>query len=215
MFDLETAIIQWRKQMRAAGIESPAPLEELESHLREEFARQTKLNSDDQEAFDFAVQKIGRARALKREFKKIALPLETRFVRLIGISCGSVAGVFSLWILYNLLVIHEANLTERMAGLIAVALAILCWRYGGRFLPAVPPQRVRTTIGLLSCLAGVGGMALFITSLPHFLDVPAGADIPVGRLLVAFIWAWSAAAMLAAVAYRLEDAARKNNEQYV
>jgi hypothetical protein len=36
MFNLEQAIATWRRQMLAAGLKSPVPLEELESHLREE-----------------------------------------------------------------------------------------------------------------------------------------------------------------------------------
>ncbi len=31
MFDLENAIADWRRQMLAAGIQTPVPLEELES----------------------------------------------------------------------------------------------------------------------------------------------------------------------------------------
>ena len=33
MFSLEQAIIRWRRRMLAAGIKTPVPLEELESHL--------------------------------------------------------------------------------------------------------------------------------------------------------------------------------------
>ena len=40
MFDLEQSIADWRRQMLAAGIKTPVPLEELESHLREEIERQ-------------------------------------------------------------------------------------------------------------------------------------------------------------------------------
>ena len=36
MPDLEQSIGEWRKQMIAAGIQSPVPLDELESHLRDE-----------------------------------------------------------------------------------------------------------------------------------------------------------------------------------
>jgi hypothetical protein len=215
MFNLEQSIADWRKQMLAAGIKTPALLEELESHLREEFERQTKISLDEQEAFAFAVQKIGRARALKLEFKKIVPPIETRFVKLVSIACGLAAGVFLLWISFNLLVIHEANGVERIMGFSAVALAIACWRYGGRLLPAIPHQRGRAAIGLLSCIASLGGMLLFINSVPHFLDVPAGTDVPMGRLLVGFVWVWTIAVMLAALAYRLQDAACKNDEQYV
>jgi hypothetical protein len=72
MFDLEQSIAEWRKQMLAAGIQSPEPLEELEVHLREEIERQTHLGINAQTAFDLAVQKIGHADLLKTEFKKAA-----------------------------------------------------------------------------------------------------------------------------------------------
>ena len=39
MFDLEQAIAGWRRQMLAAGIQSPVPLEELGIHLRDEIER--------------------------------------------------------------------------------------------------------------------------------------------------------------------------------
>ena len=70
MFNLEQAITDWRRQMLAAGIKTPVPLEELEVHLREEIERQAKLGLDGQKAFDIAKQQLGRANALKREFKK-------------------------------------------------------------------------------------------------------------------------------------------------
>ena len=39
MFDLEQSISEWRRQMLAARIPTPVPLEELEIHLREEIRR--------------------------------------------------------------------------------------------------------------------------------------------------------------------------------
>ena len=71
MFELERSIAEWRRQMLAAGIKTPALLEELESHLREEIERQIKSGLNGQEAFDCAVQKIGRTTALKTEFMKV------------------------------------------------------------------------------------------------------------------------------------------------
>ena len=71
MFDLEQKISEWRKQMLAAGIKSPVPLDELEVHLREEIERQMKSGLNEPEAFNSAVQKIGRASALKTEFQKV------------------------------------------------------------------------------------------------------------------------------------------------
>jgi len=57
--------------MLAAGIKMPVPLEELEIHLRDEIERQMKSGLDEQEIFNSAVQKIGQAKPLKTEFKKI------------------------------------------------------------------------------------------------------------------------------------------------
>ena len=210
MFDLEQSIADWRRQMLAAGIKTPVPLEELESHLREEIARLTKSGSNELEAFNSAVQKIGQARALKTEFKKAGIPLEMRFVNLLGIACGAVAGLFSLWLLLVLLTVHEANLAERVLGLVAVASIIVCWRNGHRFLPAIGSRRVRAAIEAACCLASVGGMMLFIEFIPHFIG-----QVSVGQLLVSTLWAWTAMAILGEMAYGLEKAARKTNDQYV
>jgi Clp amino terminal domain, pathogenicity island component len=70
MFDLETAIANWRKQMLAAGIQSPVPLEELESHLREDVEQQVRSGTIESQAFHIAVQRIGQALTLKKEFMK-------------------------------------------------------------------------------------------------------------------------------------------------
>jgi hypothetical protein len=71
MFNLEQSIVQWRKQMLAAGITTPVPLEELEGHLRKEMERQVKSGSNGQKAFVTSVQQVGQPKILKSEFKKI------------------------------------------------------------------------------------------------------------------------------------------------
>jgi hypothetical protein len=72
MLDLEQAIADWRRQMLAAGIKTPVPLEELEIHLRDEIEEQIKSGLDGQEAFSSAVQKIGEAQMIQNEFEKQA-----------------------------------------------------------------------------------------------------------------------------------------------
>lgn len=56
--------------MLAAGINMPVPLEELESHLREEIERQMGLGRDEKEAFEISAAHIGKPVELKNEFKK-------------------------------------------------------------------------------------------------------------------------------------------------
>jgi hypothetical protein len=70
MFDLEQAIANWRREFKSAGIKAPAPLDELELHLREEIERQLKSGLTEQRAFVFATQKMGEAGMLKNEFQK-------------------------------------------------------------------------------------------------------------------------------------------------
>ena len=72
--------------MLAAGIKSPVPLEELESHLREEVERQMKSGLREQQAFEAAVQQIGLAKVLRKEFKKVERTLMKKImIILLGI----------------------------------------------------------------------------------------------------------------------------------
>jgi hypothetical protein len=70
MFNLDTAITEWRQQMLDAGIKTPVPLEELESHLRDDIERQMTSGLNAQQAFEAAVQRIGQADVIDSEFKK-------------------------------------------------------------------------------------------------------------------------------------------------
>ena len=71
MFNLEQSIAEWRKQMLAAGIQTPVPLEELEIHLRDEIERQMKSGLNEQKVFEISAQQIGQAGLLKTEFTKV------------------------------------------------------------------------------------------------------------------------------------------------
>jgi hypothetical protein len=68
MFHLEQSIAGWRRQMLAAGIKAPVPLDELEIHLREEIERQMKSGLNEQRAFEISIRKIGQPKMLKKEF---------------------------------------------------------------------------------------------------------------------------------------------------
>jgi leader peptidase (prepilin peptidase)/N-methyltransferase len=71
MFDLEKAVEKWRQQMLAAGIKTPVPLEELESHLCEDVEQNLASGLSAQQAFEVAAQRIGCAGSLQTEFNKI------------------------------------------------------------------------------------------------------------------------------------------------
>jgi hypothetical protein len=70
MFDLNQSITGWRRQMAAGGIKSPAVLDELESHLREDIERRIQAGADNRQAFRMSVEQIGEAALLKAEFER-------------------------------------------------------------------------------------------------------------------------------------------------
>ena len=57
--------------MEAAGVKAPAPLDELESHLREEIERRLRGGADEQRAFEAAIAQIGHAASIQNEFRKV------------------------------------------------------------------------------------------------------------------------------------------------
>ncbi len=70
MFDLDQAVATWRRQTEGAGLDSPELLDELESHLREEIQKLIKLGMMEPAAFALAVDQIGEANLLRREFAR-------------------------------------------------------------------------------------------------------------------------------------------------
>ena len=98
MFDLENSIRVWRKQMLAAGIQTPATLDELELHLREEIEQQVKSGLDEQKAFEATAQQIGQATVLKTEFSKVG---ETFYERLKQLVC-TLAGISNYQLATNM-----------------------------------------------------------------------------------------------------------------
>ncbi len=93
MFDLEQAISVWRRQLAAGGIKSPAVLDELESHLREDMDRQSRAGFSEQNTFAAAVRRIGRARVLRDEFARAGVTTERRIMKRIIMIVAGVVGV--------------------------------------------------------------------------------------------------------------------------
>jgi hypothetical protein len=92
MFNLEHAITNWRRQMLAAGLKTPAPLDELEGHLREDIRALVSAGQPEVEAFDLAVSRLGSSKPLQTEFNK----LEQRAGRPVTIGLRVYAGMMIL-----------------------------------------------------------------------------------------------------------------------
>ena len=83
MFDLEQSIADWREQMLAAGIKSPVPLEELETHLREDVEEWMHSGVTAQQAFETTVRQIGQGEMLQPEFARAGETIYEQLKRLV------------------------------------------------------------------------------------------------------------------------------------
>jgi uncharacterized membrane protein len=129
MFNLDHAISEWRKQMLAAGIKSPVPLEELEIHLREEIQQQMKSGLGEQEAFEISVRQVGQPKMLNNEFKKTERAFMKRTAK-IG------TGVIGLLVGTALIIPGSVQLRDELVmangklGLWLLGWVLLCWSLG-------------------------------------------------------------------------------------
>jgi hypothetical protein len=96
MFNLEQSISKWRRQMQSAGVKNPEIVDELESHLREDWARRVESGESEEQAFEGAVQSVGEASLLKNEFAKLGRKRWAWFRKLKSIMAGAFVPVPSL-----------------------------------------------------------------------------------------------------------------------
>ena len=79
--------------MLAAGIASPVPLEELESHLREDIQEQMHIGLREQDAFEVCVKNIGQPKLVKKEFAKTERNLMKQMIKIGGSIIGLMVGM--------------------------------------------------------------------------------------------------------------------------
>lgn len=221
MFNLESAIAEWRRQMRAAGIKTPVPLEELENHLREEIERQMRSGTDSKLAFESAVQKIGPASALKSEFKKVDADRNER-ARVLEHKLISIATILWLFVipftmcapvLFFPEVVSRMTSGKQMSCLAAVAaFTLLIWsgRFGYRLFPVIHARRTRDVIKVLSGVFLMLWLFVFV-----FLILPR-CDFTFGPFVAAWYWAaYAPAGVIGGLGMGIETTARKTNAMAV
>ena len=212
MFNLEPSIAEWRRQMLAAGIQTPVPLEELEIHLREDIAQQMKTGSNQQDAFTSAVQKLGSAHTVQTEFMKVDKTHSALKWKLMEI--GLTLATILVPLLFGGIVLKRASFidmtaAEELSSLAALAaFSLLAWsgRLGHRFLPVIQNRRIRDAI-LFSCC-----VPLMLWWVVFFRLIVPRHDFTMGEFLVAFSWAFfTPAGAFIGLHWGIETAARKKN----
>ena len=214
MFDLDQAIANWREQMLAAGIKTPVPLEELESHLREEIERKVKAGANQQEAFTSAVQKLGSAHTVQTEFMKVDKTHSALKWKLMEI--GLTLATILVPLLFGGIVLKRASfidmtVAEELYSLAALAaFSLLAWsgRLGHRLLPVIQNKRIRDAIRFSCCVP----LPLWWIVFLNFI-VPRH-DFTMGEFLVAFTWAFfTPVGACIGLNWGIETAARKEIER--
>jgi hypothetical protein len=187
MFDLNNAIMEWREQMLAAGIKTPAPMEELESHLRDDVEERMNSGLSAEEAFELAAQQIGTGAVLRLEFDKVPLTLESKPVQSRRISSFILAGLYGLFC-FSVVLGHEMSRGQLVLATLAVVLGVIglgSWSYLDRYLPVVAERRTRELVqagfSLLGPIAFAGGGLILSTLSPD-------ADESVGQNIVKMLW---------------------------
>jgi len=210
MFNLEQAIADWRKQMLAAGIQTPVPLEELEIHLREEIDGQVKTGLNPQDAFTSAAQKLGPAHTVQNEFMKADKIQDAFKWKLMEIFLMTITILFPLFVGGTVLKragFIDMTAAEKISSLTALAAySLLAWsgRLSHRFLPVIRTKRIRDAILYSCCVPLILWWVVFFN-----LIVPRH-DFTMGEFLVAFTWAFfTPAGVCIGLNWGIETAARK------
>jgi hypothetical protein len=208
MFNLDHSISVWRQKMTAGGIKNPAVLDELESHLREDVERQVRAGMEAEKAFVAAVQKIGPANALKKEFKKSA---GANVIEKMMIALAVLFVAFGIFLSSVTVILCYLTMAERVIGFAAMGISILIacsWRRLTPYLPVIREKRKRSISGIACLLGGFGLATLYVQAVvPHFVH---GLD----RILPAMgFWALFPIAIGFGLASGLEHAARGEEKQ--
>jgi uncharacterized protein involved in exopolysaccharide biosynthesis len=118
MFNLEDELVKWRQAMAAAGLRTPALMNELEEHLREEVERQARLGISASDAFHSACERLGQPSVLREEFdivskSGIGAILQRRIWKLLLCSAAGILAALLFHVLGPAPYMSEAKLLIR------------------------------------------------------------------------------------------------------
>jgi hypothetical protein len=208
MLSLKQAIAEWRLRLIESGVKSPAVLDELESHLRDEIEGQLQLGLPERQAFEIAVDRIGSINILGQEFTR-----EQRFASAAlfgGAGLYSlVAGVPALFKLGSFSEISSAQQISALCAVIITTMALFGGRFLGRLLPPVSSLRVR--IGIY-----VFGVVLLLTWLALvYQHIMSRVQWDVSQLVVALLWALSPSGAVCGLPVGMDEVATGTQKAYV
>jgi hypothetical protein len=187
MFNLEQTIAEWRRQMLAADIKSPVPLEELESHLRQDIAALVLAGKPEPEAFQLAAARLGSPASVRIEFDKI------KGGQIRSVKIGSLLWLSAVIVMAALLA--RGLFAGRMNPLMFAHILAMTAGYGAAFLIGIFGI-CSVCWGLFDCLSPIRqrslGRAIYLFSHVALGLVIVGMMIglPLSKQLFDRYWRW-------------------------
>jgi hypothetical protein len=164
--------------MLAAGIKTPVPLEELEIHLRENIEQQIESGMNEQQAFEVAIQQIGKANMLKDEFAKVAEARKARREKLGDIALVALTNLILLGgcglMLFKIAGFSQATTGQQMSWLAASATwSLLVWsgQLISRIVPVIRDRRIRGLINYSAAVTVLLWCCVFLDLIAPSLDL--------------------------------------------
>ena len=190
MFDLEKAIAEWRQKSLAADIKTPVPLDELESHLREEIERLMRTGMGAEMACETAMEKIGAANALKIEFAKVEKEMRAAkqvklmlAYSLVAIAVfGAAIGAMLFFRVGSFSELNSAQQNSAYAALAVMLLFGFVGLFGYKIFPTIGRKRIRDAI----CVSAGVALAIWWTIL--FWVILPSHEYTMDELLVLIVW---------------------------
>jgi hypothetical protein len=172
MRDVEEQIAEWRQRMAAGGVKTPAVLDELESHLREEFQARISAGNSEEVAFQTAAARIGSPSSMRTEFNKIsgtvslpvlitgALWIGAVIMTLVAFSSRIASGKVGPLLFTHILAIVSGYVAALSTG--ALAICYVYSRWAGRLTPAQQQalNRAAVRFAYISAVLSVAGFLL-------------------------------------------------------
>ncbi len=188
MFDLEREMAEWRREMLAAGVKTPVPLEELEIHLREEVERRMRSGTDAQQAFELAVARVGAAGSIQQEFKKMETKRRKNMTRIMVIIAALFGMVMVLGMVLPALAQWSRDGFLRAPAFLAMGIGLVL---AGGMATFYGIRTHRERRGRMLIALGLGAAGVFYT-LPFILALfQTQKTNPLGWLFCAFLLAAS------------------------
>lgn len=131
MFELDAAIVDWKRSLRSDAEITQSQVEELETHVRDSIEGYTAKGLTDQEAFLVATQMLGDGLALKHEFREVhgssTLNMSVYWI-LVGFIGGKAVETAIGGLSRGLTATAaRSGVSATLTGLVGVITLVLCW----------------------------------------------------------------------------------------